>query len=245
MVSVAHRREDTIDYRRMRPNAVKRDFDRAVSKLEEAQRHLDELCDTWKDSVAQSRYSAFLTAARSSTFVLQGCLAHKPGFKSWWEAQRDLLRKDSLARFLVEARNEAEKLGVEALHAHGRVTRWSAEGPRCQRVYRFRPLDDAKVQVPPGDAMALSQQHLNRLAGLLLKAGERFKVADAAIVQRLERIAQATLPEPAVCPLHLASETVRLDVSRCESLPRSGGPQLAEVLDAIRTDDSYGQQARN
>lgn len=55
--------------------------------------------------------NAFLSAARSVTFLLQKEMAKVPGFASWWAEQQDRLRSDRAARFFVDLRNFSQKAG--------------------------------------------------------------------------------------------------------------------------------------
>ena len=55
--------------------------------------------------------NAFLSTARSVTFLLQKELAHVTGFRQWWEAQRLVLGADATARFFLELRNFSQKEG--------------------------------------------------------------------------------------------------------------------------------------
>ncbi len=59
--------------------------------------------------------SAFLSAARSVTFVLQKESTHKEGFKEWYQSKQDVLKEDEIMTLLVQLRNESEKEGLETL----------------------------------------------------------------------------------------------------------------------------------
>jgi hypothetical protein len=65
-------------------------------KLGEAQYFLGQMRDTVSDHEAFAyNLSAFLSAARSVTLLLQGEFAHTPGFKEWWVREQDRLRLTS------------------------------------------------------------------------------------------------------------------------------------------------------
>jgi hypothetical protein len=196
-----------------------RPIERAVGKLEEAQRSLVRLAGTWDDADAAGLCSAFLTAARSTTFVLQACLADRDGFSAWWSQQRESLAADPVARYLLDARNEVEKLGVRPLHYRGVATGRSLRGvPHCRRFYAFVPLEKAAVAPPAGDAVHLAQAHVNRLAELLDAAVDRFLPESHQLLrQRLESLRSARPPKPAVCPLHRtrARHSKRRITTRC------------------------------
>lgn len=57
-------------------------------------------------------FSAFVSATRSVTFCMQAVMKDIPSFKEWYETQQEKLKKDSLSRFFVEARNLSQKVGV-------------------------------------------------------------------------------------------------------------------------------------
>ena len=73
--------------------------------------------------------SAFLSAARSVTFLLQKELAHVPGFRQWRDAQRLALGADPAARFFLELRNFSQKEGRVSLvgvrTGYGRSSKWT------------------------------------------------------------------------------------------------------------------------
>lgn len=197
---------------------MNREFERAVEKLEDSQLLLNELAGTWDDAKARAFFSGFLSSARSVTFVVQACLAHVPGFATWWTAQQESMRHDPLARFLQLARNESEKLGVRPIHYRGVATGFGADGqPRCRRVYRFLSLEDAAVLPPTGSVLPTCRRHLKMLAGILLEAARRFAPhvkADSLLVSRIRRAEQAAPPDVGVCPLHRSGSRNRTVTSQ-------------------------------
>lgn len=57
-------------------------------------------------------FSAFSSAVRSVTFCMQATLSDLEGFKEWYEQHQSDLKKKSLARFFLEARNISQKVGA-------------------------------------------------------------------------------------------------------------------------------------
>lgn len=55
--------------------------------------------------------NAFLSAARSVTFLLQKEFFRVPGFASWWDEQRNRLSADTSAAFFLKLRNFSQKEG--------------------------------------------------------------------------------------------------------------------------------------
>jgi hypothetical protein len=55
--------------------------------------------------------NAFLSAARSVTFLLQKEMSGVPDFADWWEQQQTALKRDECARFFHELRNFSQKQG--------------------------------------------------------------------------------------------------------------------------------------
>jgi hypothetical protein len=57
-------------------------------------------------------FSAFTSASRSITFTLQAVLKDIVGFEDWYLQKQELLKKNPLAKFFVDARNFSQKIGV-------------------------------------------------------------------------------------------------------------------------------------
>lgn len=114
--------------------------------------------------------NAYLSAARSVTFLLQKELAYVPGFPDWWNAQRTTLGADMVARFFLELRNFSQKAGRVSLTGAraggGRSAVWT---------YRFVGV---VTQVPGElkgvDAADACSEHLAKLARILLACIDAF-----------------------------------------------------------------------
>lgn len=90
-----------------------RSFDLVDFKVAEADFFLNKLINEAVDPATVGFYfSAYSAATRSITFCLQAALKDLPGFEPWYRGKQDELKRDLLARFFVEARNIAQKVGV-------------------------------------------------------------------------------------------------------------------------------------
>lgn len=113
--------------------------------------------------------NAFLSAARSVTFLIQKEMSKVPGFADWWDTRRTEMREDQAMRFFLDLRNFSQKEGRVAILGQGwtaqRWTHWFASGtiivPECLR------------EVEVADACRM---HLAKLAGLTLQVADAFPV---------------------------------------------------------------------
>lgn len=111
--------------------------------------------------------NAFLSAARSVTFLIQKEMSKVPGFAEWWEERRAEMRRDDAMRFFLDLRNYSQKEGRISILGQGSTTRrsshWFASGqivvPECLR------------EVEVADACRM---HLARLARLTLQFADAF-----------------------------------------------------------------------
>lgn len=114
--------------------------------------------------------NAFLSAARSVTFLLQKEFSKVEGFQAWWAGQRELLAKDPAARFFLELRNFSQKQGRVSIIGGG-VRR----AGRTHWTWRFAGTVDP---VPPDllhrDVVDCCREHLAKLATIVLRCVEAF-----------------------------------------------------------------------
>lgn len=111
--------------------------------------------------------NAFLSAARSVTFLIQKEMSKVPGFTDWWDARRNEMRDDKAMRFFLDLRNYSQKEGRVAIFGQGSTSRrwshWFASGtvivPECLRA------------IEVADACRM---HLAKLARLTLQVAETF-----------------------------------------------------------------------
>ena len=116
--------------------------------------------------------NAFLSAARSVTFVMQKEMAHVPGFTDWWAGKQRELKADSIARFFLELRNFSQK--------EGRISLVGSGSGRTGRRWSYRFAGNA-APVPPQllyrDAAGCCREHVAKLAAVVLECAEAFPYA--------------------------------------------------------------------
>jgi hypothetical protein len=114
--------------------------------------------------------SAFVSAARSVTFVLQAVMSHYPGFDSWYPSRQSRLQQSNLARFFVELRNHALKVGDLPI-SQGGVMR---DG-RVELYSHFIP--NAKFNsVPDGDIVTLCREYLTLVISVVAECYRDYDV---------------------------------------------------------------------
>lgn len=94
-----------------------RSFGFVEEKLCEAEFFLGQLRSSRRESLdARCYFSAFVSAARSVTWVLQASMNGVNGFETWYRIVQAKLKSDPLAPFFVEIRNLSEKTGENPLN---------------------------------------------------------------------------------------------------------------------------------
>ena len=120
--------------------------------------------------IASYFLNAFLSSARSVTFLLQKEMAHVDGFDAWWAAQRAAMSGDKVARFFLELRNFSQK--------QGRVSLASSKtgGPRSRSwTYRFVGTTTSVPHELLGvDAAESCVGHVAKLARIVLACMKGF-----------------------------------------------------------------------
>lgn len=111
--------------------------------------------------------NAFLSAARSVTFLIEKEMSKVPGFTVWWDARRSEMREVQAMRFFLDMGNYSQKGGRVAIFGQAskprRWSHWFASGtilvPECLR------------EVEITDACRM---HLAKLARLTLQIADAF-----------------------------------------------------------------------
>ena len=89
-------------------------------KLREAEFFLGQFGGTGPlDYEARYYFSAFVSACRSVTFVLQACLSGVSEFDAWYKSVQDQLKTDPLAPYFCEVRNDVIHTGINPLNQVG------------------------------------------------------------------------------------------------------------------------------
>jgi hypothetical protein len=177
-------------------------------KVREAKHFLDQLVGTWSNSQAGYHFSAFASAARSITFTLQAVCDDVPGFEEWYADQRAALAANRESRFLLDARNETQKVGVSPLKYSGVVTSAAEHDEHdrfhCRRVYRFTALDDAQAALPEREAVLVCRDHLARVAAVVATSYRRLRPAldpDGSLTQEVAKVTHVPQLKAGPCPL--------------------------------------------
>jgi hypothetical protein len=216
-----------------------RPFARVLSKLDEARFFFARFASASDVRKATFYFDAFLTAARSVTFTMQAVCSKLPDFSGWYATEQGTLASDPMARFLLELRNETQKVGLVPIHYSGVGTRLSKRGHfRCSVRYRLAALDGG---APPlaGDVRDACQAHLARLAGAVSRCYAQYagEVDPAGTlgpqVAKLSRRVRVVVPQ---CPLGSGpwADVVRGAIEACRLEAREpAGVRLGGGGDAV------------
>jgi hypothetical protein len=83
---------------------------KALEKLDEAKYFLEQIkSNIENDRALKHNLSAFLSSARSITFVLQNEYSDNPNFGTWYAKKQEEMRNDNLLSFFVNKRNYVVK----------------------------------------------------------------------------------------------------------------------------------------
>ncbi len=118
-----------------------------VDKLEEADFFLDAMktqCDSFR--AFRFNFSAYCSAARSVTWVLQAVGSQYDGFDTWYSEASATLQRDPDAKYLVQARNESEKEGHVPV---GSSRPGDAMAGQASTLHLFDRLRKAAAPAPP------------------------------------------------------------------------------------------------
>jgi hypothetical protein len=114
--------------------------------------------------------NAFLSAARSVTFLIQKELSKVDGFMPWWEVQRRALGDDPAAKFFLELRNFSQKQGKISIVGSGGRSRG-----RLRWTYCFAgTAEPVPRELLHRDVVDCCREHLAKLAALTLRCVGQF-----------------------------------------------------------------------
>jgi hypothetical protein len=95
---------------------MSRSFQLVDSKVFEADYFLERFSESgFNILAARSNFSAFVTATRSITFVLQAVMRDVDGFDEWYSSHQVRLRSDPISRYFLKVRNELQKIGISPI----------------------------------------------------------------------------------------------------------------------------------
>jgi hypothetical protein len=136
-------------------------------RLLEAEYFAKRLFDLPDSTTVGFELNAFLSAARSVTFLLQKEFSSVQGFDAWWRADRAALGNDEAACFFLKLRNYSQKEGRVSI-----VGTRDAEG-------RWRHMFAGTVEPVPAtllnrDVADCCLEHLAKLAGAVLRVAAAY-----------------------------------------------------------------------
>lgn len=99
-------------------------------------------------------FNAFVSSARSITFVLQAVMHRYPDFDKWYLPQQQRLKDSRLARFFVELRNHLQKVGGAPLFHSG----FSTSQGQFEWNVEFIPITEL-AEVPSGNVIEISEKY--------------------------------------------------------------------------------------
>lgn len=118
--------------------------------------------------------SAFVSACRSITSVLQTVMKRVPRFESWYAAKQAELRESTFAKFFHSVRNLDQHVGTIVL-GPGRI-----KDPRYlpeDVTYSFaRPQDDPSPPPPADDVLAACHQYYDEVVQVVVDCCEEFQL---------------------------------------------------------------------
>lgn len=125
-------------------------------KMKSAERSIDEI---------NFYFSAFVSAARSVTFVMQYIGNGLDGFEAWYSEIQKGLREDKIAKFLLEARNEHQKRGVQPI-ASGSVAKLPNGQDKLLHFFTYIGCEPP-AEVPTLDAISVCAVHMGTTTSLV------------------------------------------------------------------------------
>lgn len=145
-------------------------------KLKEADFFLDRMVASER-AVDELNYyfSAFSSAARSVTFVLQYVGSAIVGFAEWYADVQARQRGDAVAKYLLEARNQALKTGAQPI-AYGQVVKLPNGDERLVNFFSYVG-PEPPAEVPDMDVISTCRYQMKNLVGIVSEFFERFEPA--------------------------------------------------------------------
>lgn len=140
---------------------------RVEERLVEAEYFGQRMFDSPDSTILGYELNAFLSSARSVTFLLQKEFAAVDGFQGWWSADRSRLGDDPAARFFLELRNYSQKQGPVS------IVGTSDENRKCRYMFAgtAEPVPSVLLNRDVADCCL---EHLAKLAQTILRAAEAF-----------------------------------------------------------------------
>src|SRR5271157_5071568 len=162
-------------------------FSLIEDKLDESRFFLSKMISSG-DNVIEFRYyfSAYVSACRSVTFVLQAVMKGVPGFAEWYSEKQNQLNQNLLARFFVERRNETLKEGENQIHSH--IFAQTEDGRKLAEYFFERSGSRETINFNE-DVVTSSSRYLGILMVLVSECKSRFsKSIDPLSLLTLESV---------------------------------------------------------
>lgn len=135
-----------------------------LEKMASSDRHVDEL---------NYYFSAFASAARSVTFVLQYVGSAIKGFDEWYSNVQHRLKDDKVAKYLLEARNESQKRGVQPI-AYSKVVELPSGEKNILHFFSYIG-SNPPTEVPSLDAYSICHYQMKILASIVSEFLTKFE----------------------------------------------------------------------
>jgi hypothetical protein len=147
---------------------------RISEKLKEADFFLGQMAHSHRNIEELNYYfSAFASAARSVTFVLQYVGSAIEGFDSWYAEVQSRQRSDKVAKYLLEARNESQKTGAQPI-AYGEVIKLPSGEERLINYFSYVG-SSPPAEVPDMDVLATCNHQMRNLVQITGEFFDRFE----------------------------------------------------------------------
>lgn len=157
-------------------------------KLREADFFLDRMKESLHTADEMGFYfSAFVSAARSVTFVLQYVASDLEGFEAWYSVIQQEMRANPLAKFMLEARNEHQKRGFSPTGRGKSVT--NPDGSQTFTRYFSYIGAIPPAEIPDTDIVTACTSHMATTCSIV----ERFFDAFESQVHRPDEAVQQVL----------------------------------------------------
>ncbi len=173
-------------------------LNRISEKLKEADFFLQRMALTEREVDELNYYfSAFTSAARSVTFVLQYVGSALSWFEEWYAEVQARQRGDKAAKYLLEARNEALKTGAQPI-AYGEVVRFPNGEEKLVNFFSYLG-SEPPTEVPSMDVLYTCTHQMQNLVQIVGEFFDRFEeeVWDASKEKR-EVLAHLTHFRPVI-----------------------------------------------
>ena len=151
-----------------------RSFQLVDNKVFEADYFLNRFSESGFDILAaRSNFSAFVSAARSITFVLQAVMRDVDGFDDWYSMQQENLRSDPISCYFLKIRNELQKIGITPIQGAVNFL-LGQEGYTAEYKFGSPWLDTDDPPAPEHDVLTACRQYLVSLIEIIEDCYVRF-----------------------------------------------------------------------